>query len=68
MHFPLLQESYSHHLTPIAPKARPAGAERGDGAPASDGDGESGGAKPPGVKMEAARALVKHLGEDARVI
>jgi hypothetical protein len=26
----------------------PAGAERGDGAPASDGDGGSGGAKPPG--------------------
>ena len=26
----------------------PAGAERGEGAPASDGDGGSGGAKPPG--------------------
>jgi hypothetical protein len=31
-----------------APKARPAGAERGAGAPASDGDGGPGGAKPPG--------------------
>jgi AdoMet-dependent heme synthase len=31
-----------------APQARPAGAERGEGAPASDGDGGSGGAKPPG--------------------
>jgi hypothetical protein len=31
-----------------APQARPAGAERGPGAPASDGDGGSGGAKPPG--------------------
>jgi AdoMet-dependent heme synthase len=31
-----------------APKARPAGAERGDGAPASDGVRGSGGAKPPG--------------------
>jgi hypothetical protein len=31
-----------------APKARPAGAARGDGVPASDGDGGSGGAKPPG--------------------
>jgi inner membrane protein len=32
-----------------APTARPAGAERGTGAPASDGDGGSGGAKPPGL-------------------
>ena len=32
-----------------APQARPAGAERGDGAPASDGDWGSGGAKPPGL-------------------
>ena len=32
-----------------APKARPAGAERGDWGPASDGDGGSGGAKPPGL-------------------
>jgi len=31
-----------------APQMRPAGAERGEGAPASDGDGGSGGAKPPG--------------------
>ena len=31
-----------------APQARPAGAERGEGGPASDGDGGSGGAKPPG--------------------
>ena len=31
-----------------APQARPAGAERGAGAPASDGAGGSGGAKPPG--------------------
>ena len=34
---------------PGAPQARPAGAERGNGAPASDGDGASGGAKPPGL-------------------
>ena len=34
-----------------APQARPAGAEWGIGAPASDGDGGSGGAKPPGKKM-----------------
>jgi len=32
-----------------APPARPAGAERGDGVPASDGDGGSGGAKPLGL-------------------
>jgi radical SAM protein with 4Fe4S-binding SPASM domain len=32
-----------------APQARPAGAERGDGVPASDGDGGAGGAKPPGL-------------------
>ena len=31
----------------------PAGAERGNGAPASDGDGGSGGAKPPGLSNEA---------------
>jgi adenine-specific DNA-methyltransferase len=31
-----------------APRARPAGAERGDGAPASDGDRGSGGTKSPG--------------------
>ncbi len=31
-----------------APEARPAGAERGDWGPASDGDGGPGGAKPPG--------------------
>ena len=35
-----------------APPARPAGAERGEGAPASDGDGGSGGAKPPGLIIE----------------
>jgi radical SAM protein with 4Fe4S-binding SPASM domain len=35
-----------------APQARRAGAERGDGAPASDGDGGSGGAKPPGLIIE----------------
>ena len=35
-----------------APQARPAGAERGDGAPASDGDGGSGGAKPPGLFID----------------
>ncbi len=32
-----------------APQARTAGAERGDWGPASDGDGGSGGAKPPGL-------------------
>ncbi len=36
-----------------APKASPAGAERGKGVPASDGDGGSGGAKPPGLSTEA---------------
>ena len=35
-----------------APQARPAGAERGHGAPASDGDGGSGGAKPPDLIIE----------------
>ena len=35
-----------------APQARPAGAERGDGVPASDGDGGAGGAKPPGLTIE----------------
>ena len=36
-----------------APKASPAGAERGEGVPASDGDGGSGGAKPPGLSNES---------------
>jgi hypothetical protein len=35
-----------------APEARPAGAERDYGIPASDGDGGSGGAKPPGLIIE----------------
>ena len=35
-----------------AQRARPAGAERGYGGPASDGDGGSGGAKPPGLIIE----------------
>jgi len=35
-----------------APKARPAGAERGEVVPASDGDGGAGGAKPPGLANE----------------
>jgi len=35
-----------------APEAGPAGAERGIGVPASDGDGGSGGAKPPGLIIE----------------
>jgi len=30
----------------------PAGAERGAGVPASDGDGGSGGAKPPGQEVD----------------
>ena len=34
-----------------APQARPAGAERGEGVPASDGAGGAGGAKPPGLIM-----------------
>ena len=38
---------------PGAPPARLAGAERGAGAPASDGDGGSGGAKPPGLNNDA---------------
>jgi hypothetical protein len=40
------------HRRPGAPEARTAGAARGDGVPASDGDGGSGGAKPPGKKIE----------------
>jgi hypothetical protein len=35
-----------------APRARPAGAERGSWGPASDGDGGAGGAKPPGFSLE----------------
>jgi glutaredoxin len=36
-----------------APQASRAGAQRGDGVPASDGDGGPGGAKPPGVEKES---------------
>ena len=35
----------------------PAGAERGDGVPASDGGGGSGGAKPPGIMKGASRCV-----------
>jgi hypothetical protein len=35
-------------------RSAPAGAERGEGAPASDGVGGSGGAKPPGLNWTAA--------------
>src|SRR6476660_693437 len=35
-----------------APQARTAGAERGAGGHASDGDGGSGGAKPPGISID----------------
>jgi cytochrome c len=38
----------SPHNQVGAPQARPAGVERGNGAPANDGVGGSGGAKPPG--------------------
>jgi radical SAM protein with 4Fe4S-binding SPASM domain len=49
----VLRGSGTSRMTGIgAPQARPAGAERGDGAPASDGDGGSGGAKPPGLIIE----------------
>jgi len=46
---------------PGAPQARPAGAERGEGVPASDGDGGSGGAKPPGLGND-----VKLIARDER--
>jgi hypothetical protein len=35
-------------------RSAPAGAERGEGVPASDGEGGSGGAKPPGLAWTAA--------------
>jgi len=48
-----LRGSVTSRTTGIgAPQARPAGAEQGDGDPASDGDGGSGGAKPPGLEIE----------------
>jgi nucleotide-binding universal stress UspA family protein len=42
-----------------APKARPAGAERGEGVPASDGDGGSGGAKPPGLSNDGVKLIAR---------
>jgi nucleotide-binding universal stress UspA family protein len=45
----VIEEETGTPLEIGAPKARPAGAERGAGVPASDGDGGSGGAKPPGL-------------------
>ena len=37
----------------------PAGAEWGEGAPASDGDGGSGGAKPPGLWIDRGDAALR---------
>ncbi len=49
----VLRGSATSRMTGIgAPQARPAGAEQGNEAPASDGDGGSGGAKPPGLIIE----------------
>jgi 3-deoxy-manno-octulosonate cytidylyltransferase (CMP-KDO synthetase) len=48
----LVSVSAERHHAAGAPTARHAGAERGHGDPASDGDGGSGGAKPPGKKVE----------------
>jgi len=51
-------------LHPTAPETRgwgPAGAERGKGGPACDGDGGTGGAKPPGVGTD-----VKLIARDER--
>ncbi len=48
---------------PGARQARPAGAERGFGVPASDGDGGSGGAKPPvGIQARGRRAPPERSG------
>ena len=45
----------------------PAGAERGEGVPASDGAGGSGGAKPPGVKWTSgAEARLANIPEFVR--
>ena len=38
----------------VGARSAPAGAERGEGVPASDGVGGSGGAKPPGLEWTAA--------------
>jgi mono/diheme cytochrome c family protein len=46
-----------------APWARPAGAERGEGAPASDGDGGSGGAKPPGLVQDVGTEAQRESGK-----
>jgi hypothetical protein len=45
-----------------APTRGPAGAERGNGAPASDGDGGSGGAKPPGLEIVSLRSFIEDGG------
>jgi hypothetical protein len=48
-------------------RSAPAGAERGEGVPASDGVGGSGGAKPPGVKWTAgAEARLANIPEFVR--
>jgi len=48
----------------IGAHARPAGAERGDGVPASDGDGEHGGAKPPVLEIEYGRESAMTIAWD----
>jgi hypothetical protein len=48
-------------------RSAPAGAERGDGVPASDGAGGSGGAKPPGLEWTpAAEARLANIPEFVR--
>ena len=46
-----------------APEARPAGAERGEGAPASDGDGGAGRATPPGLAQDVGTEAQRESGK-----
>src|SRR5687768_1519319 len=54
-------------MIPGSARSAPAGAERGEGVPASDGAGGSGGAKPPGVKWTSgAEARLANIPEFVR--
>jgi hypothetical protein len=54
-----LAAAYAAWYPAGAPRAHPAGAERGSWGPASDGDGGSGGAKPPGFTTDRRVARVR---------
>jgi hypothetical protein len=65
--FPGMISTMEETLLGSGARSAPAGAERGDGVPASDGEGGSGGAMPPGlVWTAAAEARLENIPEFVR--